>query len=338
MKILLIQLRRIGDLILTTPAIAAVRARFPEAELSLVVSASTRDLLPVIPGIDRVFVARGKIADAAGFFGVARRRFDYCLDFTRNDRSAFVTLLSKARRRLTADYPRRRGRLQSASYNVLVQLDVGAMHTIDYHLGLLEPLGIRDASRHVHLVIPSPVLANADRVLEKAGVRGEFVVVHPGSARSEKFWDAEGWAALMAQAHERGYTCMLSGGKSALEQQHLATIKRHTRVPHIDLSGKMDLLTLAAVIARARILLTVDSAPVHLAGATATPQVALFGPTNPFHWHPRFSPAIILRGEQRYPPAQFSPKQKSAPMNLISTPQVIDAMETLLATPRGAIL
>ena len=65
----------------------------------------------------------------------------------------------------------------------------------------------------------------------------------------------------------------------------------------VDFSGKTDLLTLAALIARARLLVTVDSAPMHLAAATRTPQVILFGPTNPFHWRPRESPALILQGE-----------------------------------------
>ncbi len=59
MNILLIQLKRIGDLILTTPAISAVREKFPQAKISLIVSADTRALLPALPAIDHAFVARG---------------------------------------------------------------------------------------------------------------------------------------------------------------------------------------------------------------------------------------------------------------------------------------
>ena len=62
----------------------------------------------------------------------------------------------------------------------------------------------------------------------------------------------------------------------------------------IDLSGKTDLLTLAAVVRKARLLVTVDSAPMHFAAAWGTPQVVLFGPTNPFHWHPRSESAVVL--------------------------------------------
>ncbi|HEV3409301.1 MAG TPA: putative lipopolysaccharide heptosyltransferase III [Chthoniobacterales bacterium] len=338
MNILLIQLRRIGDLILTTPTIAALREKFPEAHITLVVSAGTRELLPAIRGVDDTIVARGKLTDAASFFGVARRKFTYCFDFTRNDRSGFVALLSGARQRVTADYPRRRGKLQSIAYNVLVPLDVGRMHTVDYHLGLVEAIGIRDASPHVQLTLPPSAREQAEHVLSTAGLRREFIVLHPGSARAEKFWNAERWAEIIAWLDERGVACALSGGKSALEQAHIAEIKRHTGSAIVDFSGRVDLLTLAAVIERAQLLVTVDSAPVHLAAATKTPQVALFGPTNPFHWHPRSSPAIILQGGTAYPPAEFSPKAKPAAMSLISTGGVIDAMEALLATPRGATL
>jgi len=81
---------------------------------------------------------------------------------------------------------------------------------------------------------------------------------------------------------------------------------------------------------------TVDSAPVHLAAATNTPQVALYGPTNPFHWRPRASPAAILTGNSTSPDNAFSPRAPAIPMNRISTQQVIDAIDALLAVPVAA--
>ena len=101
----------------------------------------------------------------------------------------------------------------------------------------------------------------------------------------------------------------------------------------IDLSGKTDLLMLAALIAQARLLVTVDSAPMHLAAASKTPQVVLFGPTNPFHWHPRENTALILQGKSASPLVRFSHEQAGVPMNDISTEAVINAMDSLLSTP-----
>lgn len=322
-------------MILTTPAIAALREKFPEANISLVVSGGCRELLPAIPGLDRTLVVRGKISDAASWFSVAAHRFDYCLDFTRNDRSAFLTLLSGARKRITADHPRQRRKIRALSYNELVDCPISLMHTVDYHLALLAPLGIRAVPSAVGLELPAAAMEAADKILQNADVPAGFLLLHPGSARAEKFWEADRWAALIEWAAEHQIPCVLTGGSSPLEQAHIAQIKAHARHPFLDLSGQVDLLTLAALIQRARLLTTVDSAPMHLAVAMRTPQVVLFGPTNPLHWHPRFTPAIILHGGQTAPVTKFSPKQKAAAMNLISTQQVIDAMKALLAAPRG---
>ena len=120
-----------------------------------------------------------------------------------------------------------------------------------------------------------------------------------------------------------------------MERAHIAEIQANCRQPFVDLSGKVDLLTLAALIKRARALTTVDSAPMHLAVATGTPQVVLFGPTNPLHWAPRFSPALVLQGNRPAPVTEFSPKQKPVAMNQISTEQVIHAMKALLSAPSG---
>jgi ADP-heptose:LPS heptosyltransferase len=96
------------------------------------------------------------------------------------------------------------------------------------------------------------------------------------------------------------------------------------------------LLTLSALIAGARLLVTVDSAPMHLAAATHTPQVILFGPTNPFHWRPRESPALILQGKTPEPVTEFSPVQARLPMSQISTEAVFSAMDSLLSQHAAA--
>lgn len=338
MNILLIQLKRIGDLILTTPAIAALREKFPEATLSLVVAPAVEGLLPAISGIDKVFVVRGKADDALDWIALAWGKFDYCLDFTRNDRSSFLTLLSQARKRITADHPNLRTKLRARSYNELVESPVRSLHTVDYHLALLKPLGIHDASRAIRLDLPDSAVENAEQLLNATQAADEFVILHPGSARAEKFWDVERWAQLIDHCvREREMTCVLTGGRSPMERNQIAAIKSASRSNVIDLSGKTDLLTLAALVRKARLLITVDSAPMHFAAAWGTPQVVLFGPTNPFHWHPRSESSLVLLGGFEGPVAQFNPRQRAIPMNQISTKTVIDAMESLLSAPAAPV-
>jgi ADP-heptose:LPS heptosyltransferase len=160
-----------------------------------------------------------------------------------------------------------------------------------------------------------------------------YIILHPGSARQEKLWEPTRWAEVIDYFDQNnGIDFVLTSGPSRDEQTHIAAIKSKARQNVIDLSGKTDLLTLAALISRARLLVTVDSAPVHLAAATLTPQVILFGPTNPFHWRPRESPALILQGKSAKPVTEFSPVQPRVPMSHISTEAVIGAMDSLLAT------
>jgi predicted lipopolysaccharide heptosyltransferase III len=334
LKILLIQLKRIGDLILTTPAIAAVRKKFPDANITLVISSECKALAPAIAGVNKLLVMPRGLAGFRAVAAIAGGKFDFCVDFTRNDRSALLVLLSRAKKRIVSFRIKVRSKFRTRFYNEFVEHRMRDMHTIDYHLALLEPLGISNASRAVRLDIPKSTRETADELLSAHNIRKEFVIFHPGSARAEKFWNAQRWADVINHAADkRDVGLVITGGSAPLEQTHLDDIKSKVRHQIVDLSGKTDLLTLAALIAKARLLITVDSAPMHLASASRTPQVVLFGPTNPFHWRPRESPALILQGTSTSPFTEFVPKQPRLPMNQISTEAVIDAMESLLSAP-----
>jgi lipopolysaccharide heptosyltransferase III len=334
LNILLIQLKRIGDLILTTPAIEAVRQKFADARITLVISDECESVAAAIAGVDRLSIMPRGFAGFRAVAAIAAGRFDYCVDFTRNDRSALLVLLSRARKRIVSFRIKVRSKFRTRFYNEFVPHRMRDMHTADYHLALLAPLGIASASGAIQLKLPETARATAEQLLDSRNIRRSFVVFHPGSARPEKFWDAQRWSEVINHAAEHhDVDLVLSGGPSPLEQTHISDIKSKVHRQIVDLSGKTDLLTLAALIAKARLLITVDSAPMHLAAGTRTPQVILFGPTNPFHWRPRESPALILQGSSTVPVTEFVSKQPRLPMNQISTEAVIDAMETLLSSP-----
>jgi heptosyltransferase III len=335
MKILLLQLKRIGDLILTTPAIAALRQNYPDADITLAVSNDCAELLPAISNVDRVLIARRNLGDLAMLSSVAGKRFDYCIDFTRNDRSAVLTLLSRARKRIASYRVREQSKTRARLYTDLVGARVRDMHTIDYNLSLLEPLGVRAAPSAPQLDLPRTAREKADALRRDWTITRPYVILHPGSARREKLWDAARWADVINHFGQNNeFKLVLTSGSSVDEQAHIASISRRSRQKFIDLSGKTDLLTLAALIGQAQLLVTVDSAPVHFAATTGTPQVILFGPTNPFHWRPTDSPALILHGRSGGPVKEFAPIRPRFPMSEISTEAVISGMDSLL--PRRA--
>jgi len=337
MKILLLQLRRIGDLILTTPAVAALRESFPDAQLTIVVSSECADLLPAVADVDRTLMARRNTRDLALFFSAAASRFDYCIDFTRNDRSAFLALLSGARRRVVSYRVRQQSKMRARAYTDFVNVRMRDTHTIDYNLALLEPLGVRTAaSRAPYLHLTQVAHEKGDALRRYWKITRPYVILHPGSARREKLWEPERWAEVIDHfGRNNDIDLVLTSGSSLNEQAHIAAIKNKVQ-QIIDLSGKTNVLTLAALIGHARLLVTVDSAPMHLAAATRTPQVALFGPTNPFHWRPRESPALILQGKSAAPVTEFVPAQPRFAMSQISTEAVISAMDSLLSLRAAA--
>src|SRR6266481_7702424 len=180
MKILLIQLKRIGDLILTTPAIAAVREKFPDAKITLVIAPECKALAPAIAGVNKLLVMPRGLSGFRAIAAIGRGKFDYCVDFTRNDRSALLVLLSRARKRIVSFRIKVRSKFRTRFYNEFVPHRMRDMHTVDYHFGLLAPLGIENASGAIHLELPERAVKGAEELLEANNMRRPFIIFHPG--------------------------------------------------------------------------------------------------------------------------------------------------------------
>jgi len=336
MNILALKLKRIGDLILTTPALVALRQAFPDAHLTLCIMENCAALVPAMPYVDEVLVFRRHRSNARLLARLATGRFDVCLDFTGNDRSAFFTVLSHAPRRITFGWVKR-SKHRPLAFNEFVDSSVRENHTVDHHLDLLAPLGIERGNVPITLELPPSADDDVSRLLADAGIDGAYAVIHPGTARAEKYWVPQRWAAVIDHLQgELGLPCVITGGLDAFEQTHIQAIRKEMRTPWRDFSGKMDLLGLAATIRRASLLLSMDSAPLHFGAAFQTPQIALFGETNPFAWRARHEKALVLCAGQPEPVTRFEPRAKPRPLSDLSTDAVIGAITHLLRRPPAA--
>lgn len=337
MRILLLQLKRIGDLILTTPAIQALREARPGVRLTLVVDSSCASLVEAL-AVDECWIHHktagwgalvGRGPNAWTTTRLPAFRGDYCLDFTGTDRSALLAWASGCRHRVT--YARFHKKfLRRRIFSEFVESSVRDSHTADHATDLLRPLGVDAENVPLALHLPGTARATAQTLLPEAG---PYAVVHPGTARVEKYWNPEGWAEVIRFLRtEGGFIPVLTGSREPAEQTHLAAIQAALPTPCPDLSGRTSLLELAAVIERAGIFCGVDTAAMHLADAVKTPAVALFGPTNPFHWRPRHTRSVVLRANTREP---FSPGQKGGPMEQISPETVKEGIRRLLDSRGG---
>ncbi len=175
-----------------------------------------------------------------------RGPFDACVDFTGRDRSALMTLAARAPRRVIARQLLRGGGWRRLVYNTVVDTSLRSRHTVDLYLDQLVALDLRGMPHHPGRarLPPAPVLrlppgadARAKEILAAHGIGadGDFIVIHPGSARAEKYWLPERWAEVITFCQrELGRRCVLTGGRDAFEQEHLARV-------HAALAGRASL-------------------------------------------------------------------------------------------------
>jgi lipopolysaccharide heptosyltransferase II len=309
--ILLLRLERVGDLLMTLDAIAAVRAEAPEATIDLVVGSWNESIARLIPGLDRVealsapWLARG--AESQSFalmarraWGWRRRAYDLAINFEGDIRSNVLLGLSGATRRVGFGMAGGGPMLTDR-----VSFDP-AIHTRSNSLRLVERafgLSVGSGERHrpgpgqSRLRIPDESRARAASLLGAVGADGApMVVMHVGGGRDIKQWNLERFAEVANRlSASHAATIVLSG--SADDRSVTDVMKAGLRpdVHCLDLVGVVDLVTLGAVLERASLLITGDTGPMHLAAALDVPLVAVFGPSDPARWGPFSERARVVR-------------------------------------------
>jgi ADP-heptose:LPS heptosyltransferase len=330
-SVLVVQLKRLGDLILTTPALVALRQAMPQAKITLLIDHYSEELAPALPMVDEIWTYDRK-RSLPIWLKLLFREYDYCIDFTGNDRSALVAFFSKAAERVSFSFVGRR-RHRAWIYTDLVSSSVRDLHTVDHYLDLSRFIGFSGPAPEPTLKLPEDVVRAVPEILREIGLTTPFFVVHPGTARREKYWPAERWAELIRYLCDRlGLACLFTGGSDRSEIEHIRAIRKELEPTSsvFNLAGQIPFLITAAMIRESRFFLGVDTAAAHVASVCGRPELVLFGPTNPFHWHPRHQLGHVLRagGDASYLPVD--PKEPGRPMSDLSTRTVIDAMEGFL--------
>jgi ADP-heptose:LPS heptosyltransferase len=330
-SVLVVQLKRLGDLILTTPALVALRQTMPEARITLLIDHCSQELAPALPMVDEILTYDRK-RSLPIWLKLLFREYDYCLDFTGNDRSALVAFFSKAAERVSFSFVARR-RHRAWIYTDLVSSSVRDLHTIDHYLDLSRFIGFAGSAPEPCLELPGDVVRAVPEILREIGLTTPFFVVHPGTARREKFWPAERWAEVIRYVCNRSqFACLFTGGSDRTEIEHIRAIGKELGESFavFNLAGQIPFLVTAAIIRQSRLFLGVDTAAAHVASVFHRPEVVLFGPTNPFHWYPRQPLGYVLRAGSDGPYYPVDSREPARPMSDLSTEAVISAIEALL--------
>ena len=282
--VLAIRLRTLGDVVLVTPALRALKRGHPDAELEVVTERRYAPLLERLEGIDRVWTLERSTASTLALAGVlVRRRYRVAVDFFGNGRSAFLTLASRAR--LTAGYDLRGRRL---AYRRTVPRTVAPApgrreYAAATHLRLAAAVGGVPDGVETRISIPPAAVARAAELLVQCGLpagRPAVGLVAAGSWPT-KTWPLSHAAVLARRLEGAGYSVLLlSGPGEEAARESMARLAPAAVLPPCDVA------VLAAVIARLAAVIGTDSGPRHLAGALGVPSFAWFGPTHPDTWSP----------------------------------------------------
>lgn len=275
--ILVVVLRRLGDVLLTTPLIHSLRAAWPQARIDALVFADTAAILDGNPDLDSVIAMPQGAGAMESLALVARlwRRYDLAISTQAGDRPTFFTLIA-GRKRVGPLQSRLSGRLIRPLYDRALS-GQSVTHRVQENLQLTELIGIPPLPQ---MVTPFAVLP------ETTAPARPYAVIHVAPFFRYKQWHMQGWRDVARALADRGLEIVATGGPAAEERRYLDSIWNDGPVAVRRLDGRLSWPELAALLSGARAYVGPDTSVTHLAAAAGCPTVALFGPTDPRLWGP----------------------------------------------------
>ncbi|MDH5751416.1 MAG: glycosyltransferase family 9 protein [Deltaproteobacteria bacterium] len=287
-RILLTQLRRIGDVLMTTAATEAVRQAYPQARICYLTERPSDIIFRYGSLVNEVIIyPRGLTARLRTVARLRSMKFDLAVDFFSNPRSAMIVRATGATRRIGFDFPGRR-----YAYTDRVALPPGRTYAARHKAMLLQPLGLTVPQPRPLVRLGEPEREYARRQLDELGVRpGQLLVAFsPVSRQPYKVWPAKNFARLADILIERYDAVVLPlwgpGEEKFIDDMRLAM--HHAALPDYPIP---DLLQMAALMEKAHLFIGNDNGPRHFAMAVGTPTVAVFGRPRPESWTPPDDPA-----------------------------------------------
>ena len=354
-RVLAVRLDNLGDVLMTTPALAAIRHSVPGAQLTLLTSSAGAAVAACVPEIDHVIsfdapwvkqsnADGGDVGQAEQQLVAALReqRFDAAVIFTVCTQSALpAALLCRL-----AGVPLRLAHSRENPYGLLSdwvretdELRTGMRHEVQRQLALVGTVGYAVGDDRLRLRITPQQRRQAHLLLRDAGVPAarSYFIVHPGaSAASRRYPAARFGSAADAIAARSGCLPIFTGDAS--EHALIDEARRCMSQPSVTLAGKVNVPELAALIGDARLLLSNNTGPAHIAAAMGTPVTVLYALTNPQHTPWRVAARVLSHDVPcRHCLNSVCPQGHHDCLMKVETDEVVRAATTLLrARPEDA--
>jgi lipopolysaccharide heptosyltransferase II len=293
-NILIVRTDRIGDVVLTTPAIRALRKAYPQARITILVSPLTKNLVDGNPDINEVLVDnRNKENNGPlGFLRLIRliksKDFDLAINFHTKKRTNLLCFLARIPSRL-GYYNKKFGFLLTEK--IFDVRHLGEKHEAQYCMDVLKSLDIYSDAVEVFVPVHEEEEKWAETFFSEQNLTLDplVVAVHPGASCPTKKWPAKRFVELIHAMNDK-YACsiiLVGSNDNSITADEIINL---SDMPIIDLTGKTSVGQLASLFKRCHMLISNDSGPVHIADAAGTPVISIFTRNQPGINHERWRP------------------------------------------------
>ena len=295
-KIIVTFLMHLGDLVLTTPFLHALRKAAPGADITYLVDEKLKDIVACNPNIDHVWTIdkKGKDNNLPALWRMSRKitdaHFDVLINLHPNERCSFVDAMAVVPVKVGASHFLFRG-----FFHPWLKLN-RKIHAADMYLDVLKRIGVQDLSNDGLEVFPAPEhRAKAEAFWKAEGLKpgAKLVGFNIGSAVVTKRWAPERFAQVADTLAREGYRTVFFGG--TMDEEMVQEAVGYMKNKPIVATGKFGLGELAAAMSRCCLIITNDSGPMHVAISQKVPIVAMYGPSHPELYGPYTKQATIVR-------------------------------------------
>jgi len=329
-SVLIVRLGALGDLVHAMPAVAALRAAWPDARIDWLVDGRYAALLELVPGVDRIVVIGGRTGRPVRSVirDLRRARYDLAIDFQGLLKSAALARFAGARETAGFIAGQLREPLAGVFYTRRIPADDSG-HVVRKNLSLVEALGVGVREVAAPLKVTASAVPGQVRQLLRIDAGARFAVINPGAGWPNKQWPAGRYGAIAAHLRARhGMPSIVTWGprEPALAGEVVAASDGAAKVaPSTSIADLVELARAAAVF------IAGDTGPMQLAAAVGTPVVGLFGPTSPLRNGPwNAADTWVSRFDECECHHKRRCRRETPCVNTITVEQVADAVDRRL--------
>ncbi|CUU02436.1 heptosyltransferase-3 [Candidatus Kryptobacter tengchongensis] len=291
-KILVIKLRAIGDVLLSTAVLKNLRYNFPNAKIDFLTEPPAKEIVDGNPFIDELIIFEREKNNLIKFWELRKRKYDLVIDLFCNPRSALLTFITGAKYRVGYAF---RGR--SYAYNVKLKPRKEVHHNVEFNLDALRAIGLEIIDKEIYIQLNEEAEKFAEKFWKENNLNGKMVIaLNPSGTWETKRWGIEKFAKLgdIIAKNFNAKILILWGNQKELEdaQKIFSIMEEKPLIP-----PKTNLKQLASILKRCSFTISNDSGTMHISTAVGTPTLGIYGPTNPYAQGPYGEKHLWVRKE-----------------------------------------